>query len=62
MTAYKRRFSAFDRRLMNAVSPARSGVLDHVLPVLGRTADHSRLWLAIAGAMASIGDIWPDCQ
>ena len=53
MPAYRRRFTAFDRRLMSAVSPGQSRFLDHVLPQLGRAADHSRLWVALAGAMAA---------
>ncbi|HZU55767.1 MAG TPA: phosphatase PAP2 family protein [Actinocrinis sp.] len=46
-------FSGFDRRLMSAVSPERSRVLDHLLPKLGRAADHSKLWIALAATMAA---------
>ena len=53
MPAYRRGFTVFDNRLMNAVSPRQSRVLDQVLPGLGRAANHSRLWIALAGAMAA---------
>lgn len=46
------RLSSLDRRLMGTVSPARSRVLDQVLPGLGRAADHSKLWVALACAIA----------
>lgn len=47
------RISGFDRRLMGVVSPSQSPVLDHVLPKLGRAADHSKLWIGLAAAMAA---------
>lgn len=47
------RISAFDRRLMGLVSPSQSRVLDHVLPKLGRAADHSKLWIGLAATMAA---------
>ena len=47
------RFSAFDRRLIGALPQEQSRLLDQVLPALGRAADHSRLWLGLAGAMAA---------
>jgi len=47
------RFSAFDSRLIGALPQRHSRFLDHALPALGRAADHSRLWLALAGAMAA---------
>ncbi|HEU5333596.1 MAG TPA: phosphatase PAP2 family protein [Actinocrinis sp.] len=47
------RFSAFDSRLIGALPQRQSRFLDHVLPALGHAADHSRLWLALGGAMAA---------
>ena len=47
------RLSGFDRHLMRAVSPAQSRVLDHLLPKLGRAADHSKLWIGLAATMAA---------
>jgi diacylglycerol kinase family enzyme/membrane-associated phospholipid phosphatase len=47
------RISGFDRRLMGFVSPTQSRVLDHVLPKLGRAADHGKLWIGLAATMAA---------
>ena len=47
------RISAFDRHLMGFVSPSQSRVLDHVLPKLGRAADHGKLWVGLAATMAA---------
>jgi undecaprenyl-diphosphatase len=53
MPARPLRLSGIDRRLMLFVSPSQSRVLDHVLPTLGRAADHSKLWIGLAAAMAA---------
>ena len=47
------RISGFDKQLMGIVSPTQSRVLDHVLPKLGRAADHGKLWIGLAATMAA---------
>jgi diacylglycerol kinase family enzyme/membrane-associated phospholipid phosphatase len=42
---------ALDRELFRQVAQSRSPVLDAVLPPLTRAADHSVLWMAIAGGL-----------
>ena len=44
---------ALDAEVFEAVANARSPLLDTTMPALTRTADHAKLWLAIAAAMAT---------
>ncbi len=48
--------AARDQGLFDAVSRTRFPALGPLLPTLGRTADHSVLWAAVAGALALRGD------
>jgi diacylglycerol kinase family enzyme/membrane-associated phospholipid phosphatase len=41
----------FDQALFDRVARARTPLLDEVLPPLTRAADHSKLWMAVAGAL-----------
>jgi membrane-associated phospholipid phosphatase len=45
-----------DERLMRRFRRSRSGTLDRSLVAITRAANYSRLWLAIAGALAAFGD------
>jgi undecaprenyl-diphosphatase len=45
-----------DRALMARVARTDSVILDQVLPVLGRAANYSRLWLGIASGLAATRD------
>jgi membrane-associated phospholipid phosphatase len=49
------RLDRFDRRLMQRSARARTPALDRLLVNVGRAASYSRLWLAIAGVLASTG-------
>ena len=51
----KRRVQHLDRRLMRRSFGARSPALDRFLVAITRAASYSRLWLLIAGALASFG-------
>jgi undecaprenyl-diphosphatase len=44
-----------DCELFERVAAARTPALDRVLPVLSRSANHSVLWLGVAGALWSFG-------
>src|SRR5215217_5020375 len=44
-----------DREVFEAIAESPSPLLDATMPRLSRAADHSRLWLAIAAALAAIG-------
>lgn len=44
-----------DREVFDAVAESPSPLLDAGMPVLTRAADHSKLWLAIAGVMLAGG-------
>ena len=44
---------ALDAEVFEAVANARSPLLDTTMPALTRAADHAKLWLAIAAAMAT---------
>jgi hypothetical protein len=46
---------ALDAEVFEAVANARSRLLDTTMPALTRAADHAKLWLAIAAAMAMSG-------
>ena len=46
----------FDDRVVQALHAAESPVLDRWLPLLGRAANHSRLWLGIAAALSLTGN------
>jgi len=50
-----RRVQRLDRRLMSRSFGARSPTLDRTLITITRAANYSRLWLAIAGALAVFG-------
>jgi diacylglycerol kinase family enzyme/membrane-associated phospholipid phosphatase len=47
-----------DRAVMARVASADSPILDHALPSLSRTADHSVLWIAIAFGLATTRNKW----
>lgn len=44
-----------DREVFEAVAESPSPLLDATMPVLTRAADHSKLWLGIAAALAATG-------
>jgi undecaprenyl-diphosphatase len=44
-----------DREVFGAIAESPSPLLDATMPRLSRVADHSKLWLAIAAAIAAIG-------
>ena len=44
-----------DREVFEAIAESPSPLLDATMPRLSRAADHSKLWLAIAGALAALG-------
>lgn len=44
-----------DREVFEAVAESPSPLLDATMPALTRAADHSKLWLAIAAALAATG-------
>jgi hypothetical protein len=44
---------ALDAEVFEAVANERSPLLDPTMPALTRAADHAKLWLAIAAAMAT---------
>src|SRR5271166_1106816 len=46
---------ALDIEVFEAVADTRSPMLDTAMPALTRAADHAKLWLAIAAAMAMSG-------
>ncbi|SOD71923.1 undecaprenyl-diphosphatase [Jatrophihabitans sp. GAS493] len=46
---------SLDREVFEAVANSPSPLLDNVMPRLTRTADHSKLWFAIALALAASG-------
>ncbi|WP_326548382.1 phosphatase PAP2 family protein [Mycolicibacterium sp. ND9-15] len=46
---------ALDREIFDAVAESPTPLLDTVMPPLTRAADHSKLWLAIAAALAATG-------
>lgn len=46
---------ALDREVFEAIAESPTPLLDTVMPPLTRAADHSKLWLAIAAAMAAAG-------
>ncbi|MFB1296187.1 diacylglycerol kinase family protein [Mycobacterium sp. pW049] len=45
-----------DREVFEAVAESPSPLLDAVMPRLTRAADHSKLWFAIAAALAAFGN------
>src|ERR1700758_1321983 len=45
-----------DAEVFQAVADTPSPLLDKAMPALTRAADHSKLWLAIAAAMAMSGN------
>ena len=44
-----------DREVFAAIAESPSPLLDATMPPLSRAADHSKLWLAIAAAIAALG-------
>lgn len=44
-----------DREVFDAIAESPSPLLDAVMPRLTRAADHSKLWFAIAAALAAVG-------
>ena len=42
-----------DAEVFEAIANSRSPLLDTAMPALTRAADHAKLWLAIAAAMAT---------
>src|SRR3981189_630087 len=44
-----------DREVFEAIAESPSPLLDATMPRLSRAADHSKLWLAIAVALAALG-------
>jgi diacylglycerol kinase family enzyme/membrane-associated phospholipid phosphatase len=44
-----------DREVFEAIAESPSPLLDATMPRLSRAADHSKLWLAIAAALAAVG-------
>jgi diacylglycerol kinase family enzyme/membrane-associated phospholipid phosphatase len=44
-----------DREVFEAIAESPSPLLDATMPRLTRAADHSKLWLAIAAALAAVG-------
>lgn len=44
-----------DREVFEAIAESPSPLLDATMPRLTRAADHSKLWLAIAAALAALG-------
>ncbi|ORV41597.1 bifunctional phosphatase PAP2/diacylglycerol kinase family protein [Mycobacterium conspicuum] len=46
---------ALDLEVFQAVADTHSPLLDRTMPVLTRAADHSKLWMALAAAMAMSG-------
>lgn len=44
-----------DREVFEAIAESPSPLLDAVMPRLTRAADHSKLWLAIAAGLATLG-------
>src|SRR5215208_5212047 len=44
-----------DREVFEAIAESPSPLLDATMPRLSRAADHSKLWLAIAAALAVVG-------
>jgi diacylglycerol kinase family enzyme/membrane-associated phospholipid phosphatase len=44
-----------DREVFEAIAESPSPLLDATMPRLSRAADHSKLWLAMAGALTALG-------
>jgi membrane-associated phospholipid phosphatase len=49
------RVTAADRAVMARVAAVDSAALDRVMPALSRAANHSVLWLGVAGVLAATG-------
>ena len=50
-----RGLGTLDREVFEAVAESRRPLLDKAMPPLTRAADHSKLWFAIAAALAASG-------
>ena len=50
-----RGLGTLDREVFEAIAESPSPLLDAVMPRLTRAADHSKLWLLIAGALGVLG-------
>src|SRR5438067_2094197 len=46
---------SLDREVFEAIAESPTPMLDATMPRLSRAADHSKLWLAIAAALAVLG-------
>src|SRR6478752_5871046 len=44
-----------DREVFEAIAESPSPLLDATMPRLSRAADHSKLWLIVAAALAALG-------
>ncbi len=44
-----------DREVFEAIAESPSPLLDATMPRLSRAADHSKLWLVVAAALAALG-------
>lgn len=51
-----RGLGTLDRELFDAIAETDTPLLDAVMPPLTRAADHSKLWFAIAAALAATGN------
>jgi diacylglycerol kinase family enzyme/membrane-associated phospholipid phosphatase len=56
--AVGKRVAAWDTRTLGRLGAAESEVLDHLMPRLGRAADHGLLWLAVAAGLGATRSKW----
>jgi undecaprenyl-diphosphatase len=54
----RKRVTAWDARTFDRLGAADSAVLDHLLPLLGRAADHGLLWFAAAAGLGATRNKW----
>lgn len=54
----RRRVSGWDGRTLDRLGAADSAVLDHLMPRLGRAADHGVLWFAVAAGLGATRSKW----
>jgi diacylglycerol kinase family enzyme/membrane-associated phospholipid phosphatase len=54
----RKRVAEWDTRTFDRLGAADSAILDHVLPRLGRAADHGLLWLAVAAGLGATRNKW----
>jgi diacylglycerol kinase family enzyme/membrane-associated phospholipid phosphatase len=53
-----KRVAAWDARTLDRLGAADSAILDHLLPRLGRAADHGVLWFAVAAGLGATRNKW----